>query len=141
MKLGLWFTNENIIGSKWIYSTKYHDNGLIDRYKAFVVAKGNKQNPGLDYDETFSLVVKLIIIRVILSVVIYFGWTLKQLGVKNAFLYEFLHERVYMEQPFGFADPKFPNYVCLLHKSIYDLKQTPCPLFDSLRSLISIDLS
>ena len=67
------------------------------------MAKGFHQHHGLDYDETFSPVVKPTTIRTVLSLVVSSGWSLQQLDVKNAFLHGFLKETVFMTQPLGFV--------------------------------------
>ena len=73
----------------------------------------------------FSLVVKLITIRVILGIVVAENLHLEQLDVKIAFLYGDLEEDIYMQQPEGFAIQGNENQVCKLKKSIYGLKQAP----------------
>jgi histone deacetylase 1/2 len=90
-----------------------------------LVAQGFSQSKGLDYDETFSPVVRHSTVRVILALAAMNKWELKQLDVKNAFLHGDLKEEVYMAQPQGFVDSAHPDYVCLLKKSLYGLKQAP----------------
>ena len=64
----------NVIGCKWVYKLKHKPDGSIKRYKARLVAKGYNQTHGLDYFETFSLVVKVATIRIILTVALSFKW-------------------------------------------------------------------
>ncbi|KAL3648881.1 hypothetical protein CASFOL_005284 [Castilleja foliolosa] len=116
---------DNVIGSKWVFRTKFLADGSIERHKARLVAQGFAQLPGFDYDHTFSPVVKASTIRIILSIAVLNNWSLHQLDVNNAFLHGRLDKPVFMEQPPGFIDPIHPSYVCRLNKAIYGLKQAP----------------
>ena len=119
-----------------MYRLKKDPQGNVTRYKARLVAKGFNQQPGVDFHETFSPVIKSTTIRVILSLVVTNSWALRQLDVKNAFLHGDLQETVYMKQPPGFIDPTKPDHVCLLHKSLYGLKQASRAWFHRLSTAL-----
>ena len=111
------------IGCKWIFKKKIDMDGNVQTFKARLVAKGFRQTHGIDYDETFSPVVMLKSIRIMLAIAAYYDYEIWQMDVKTAFLNGNLLEDVYMTQPEGFIDLKYPNRVCKLQRSIYGLKQ------------------
>lgn len=115
----------NIVESKWVFRTKYKVDGSIDRYKARLMAQRFIQVPRADFHHTFSLVVKVSTVRVVLILLVHFRWLLHQLDIKNAFLNGVLLKPVYMAQPPGFVDPQHPNHVCHLNKALYGLQQAP----------------
>ncbi|KAK0581318.1 hypothetical protein LWI29_012417 [Acer saccharum] len=129
-------SNVNVVGSKWVFRIKYKENGSVDRFKARLVAQGFTQVSGVDYDETFSPVVKATTICLVIALSLSHNWSMRQLDVKNAFLHGHLKETVYMEQPLGFVDQSIPDHVCLLKKSLYGLKQAPRAWFDRLSQFL-----
>ncbi|KAJ9558897.1 hypothetical protein OSB04_013511 [Centaurea solstitialis] len=126
----------NVVGSKWVFRTKYLSDGSVDRLKARLVAQGFTQIPGFDYSHTFSPVVKASTVRIILALAVMNKWPLHQLDVKNAFLNGLLSETVYMEQPPGYVDPEFPHHVCRLKRALYGLKQAPRAWFQRLSTFL-----
>ena len=78
--------NCKLIGNKWIYKVKENSDGIINKYKARLVAKGFLQTPGLDFNETFSPVIKAATIRIILTMAVSNDWLLRQVDINNAFL-------------------------------------------------------
>ena len=114
------------IGCKWIFRKKEaFSKKEGEKFKAQLVAKGYSQREGIYYNEIFSSVVKHTSIRVILGFVTMHDMELKQLDVKTAFLHGDLEEEIYMQQLEGFKEPSEEDYVCLLKRSLYGLKQSP----------------
>src|SRR3954454_8629468 len=111
------------IGCKWIFKKKIDMDGNVQTYKARLVAKGYTQTQGIDYDETFSPVAKIQSIRILLAIASFHDYEIWQMDVKTAFLNGKLTENVYMVQPEGFINSKYPNRVCKLERSIYGLIQ------------------
>ena len=102
--------------------------------KARFVAKGYNQQEGVDYLDTFSLVIRPATIRIVLTLATVKGWSLRQLDVKNAFLHRHLDTIVFMDQPPSFVDSAAPTHVCLLKCALYGLKQAPRAWFDRFSS-------
>jgi hypothetical protein len=115
----------NVITGKWIWTHKRRADGTLEWYKARWVLRGFTQRLGVDYDETFSPVVKPATVRTVLSLALARSWPVHQLDVKNAFLHGALTKTVYYSQPAGFVDSSRPNMVCRLNRSLYGLKQPP----------------
>ena len=114
----------NIVQCKWVYKIKYTSTGAIDKYKARLVAKGYSQVHGINYDETFSPVIKHDSITVIFAISAVFRMHMRQFDIGTAYLNNDLTTRIYMRQPEGFINLKLPKHVCLLLKSLYGLKQS-----------------
>ena len=106
-----------IIECKWIFKLKA--GGI---FKVRLVAKDFRQTYGIDYDETISPFIMLKSIRILRTAKTYYDYEIWQMDVKTTFLNGNLLEDVYMTQLEGFVDPKHPNKVCKLQRSIYGLK-------------------
>jgi hypothetical protein len=95
------------------------------RNKARLVAQGFSQVEGLDFGKTFAPVARLEAIRFLLAFAASKGFKLYQMDVKSAFLNGVIQEEVYVRQPLGFENPKYPDRVYKLSKALYELKQAP----------------
>nr|GEU79918.1 ribonuclease H-like domain-containing protein [Tanacetum cinerariifolium] len=100
----------NVVRCMYLFRHKYLPDGTLSRYKARLVANGSTQLEGVDFIS---------------------------FDVKNAFLHKDLSETVYMHQPPGFWDSTHPDYVCLLQRSLYGLKQASRAWFQRFASYIT----
>lgn len=124
------------IGCRWIYKTKLNADGTFKSLRSRLVAKGNEQEEGVNFLETYSPVVRTATVRLVLHFAVTEKWDIRQLDVKNAFLHGDLAETVYMRQSPGFEHKNHLDHVCLLHKAIYGLKQSPRAWFDKFSSYL-----
>ncbi|GJU88032.1 retrotransposon protein, putative, unclassified [Tanacetum coccineum] len=100
-----------VITLKWIYKVKLDELGGIIKNKARLVARGYRQEEGIDFEESFAPVARLDAIRIFLAYVAYMNMTVYQMDVKMAFLNDILREEVYVTQPDGFVDQDNLNHV------------------------------
>ena len=100
------------MGTKWVFKVKKNANGSIERCKARLVAQGYSQKEGLDYDETFSPVVRSESVRSEIALASMNGLRLHQMDIATAFLHGGLEEEVYMKQPEGFLVQGQEHLVC-----------------------------
>nr|GFB57475.1 retrovirus-related Pol polyprotein from transposon TNT 1-94 [Tanacetum cinerariifolium] len=131
-----------VITLKWIYKVKLDELGGILKNKASLVARGYRQEEGIDFDESFALVARLEAIQIFLAYAAHKNMIVYQMDVNTAFLNGNLREEVYVNQPNGFVDPDNPNHVYKLKKALYGLKQASRAWYDMLSSfLLSQDFS
>nr|GFB56510.1 retrovirus-related Pol polyprotein from transposon TNT 1-94 [Tanacetum cinerariifolium] len=116
----------------WIYKVKLDEYGDVLKNKAWLVAKGYRQEEGIDFEESFAPVVRIEAIRIFIANVASKNITIYQMDVNTAFLNVELKEEVYVSQPEGFVDPDHPTHVHRLKKALYGLKQALWAWYDTL---------
>ena len=111
--------------SRWVFTIKQKPDGTIERYKARLVVKGFLQVYGIDYNETYAPVIRMEVLRLLLTIGAAADMEIHQMDVQTAFLNSEVHEEIYMDHPEGFILSGKENLVCRLLKSLYGLKQAP----------------
>ncbi|POM61105.1 Integrase catalytic core protein, partial [Phytophthora palmivora] len=126
-----WVTE--VLSSRWVFVVKYTGTGPIDRFKARLVIKGNLAST---YDDSFSPVIRMEVLRLLLTIAALLDLEVHQMDVKTAFLNGYLEEEIYMAQPEGFKTPGKEHLVCKLLKSLYGLKQAPRDWYQTLSAFL-----
>ncbi|GJV94543.1 retrovirus-related pol polyprotein from transposon TNT 1-94 [Tanacetum coccineum] len=111
-----------VIALKWIYKVKLDEYGDVLKNKVRVVAKGYRQEEGIDFEESFAPVARIESIRIFIANVATKNMIIYQMDVKTAFLNGDLQEEVFVSQPEGFEDPDNPTHIYRLKKALYGLK-------------------
>ncbi|GJR75433.1 retrovirus-related pol polyprotein from transposon TNT 1-94 [Tanacetum coccineum] len=111
-----------VITLKWIYKVKLDELGEILNNKSRLVARGYRQEEGINFEESFALVARIDVIRIFLAYVAHMNMIVYQMDVKTAFLNGILREEVYVSQPDGFVDQDNTNHVYKLKKALHGLK-------------------
>ena len=115
----------NIMRCHYVFTLKRNPDGSIERFKARLVADGNTQKWGIDFNRVFSTVIRTSTLRLMLIIAAAFGYSLTQVDIKQAYLQATVTERLYMHVPEGLSnrDTKGRRLVCKLKRSIYGLRQ------------------
>nr|GEZ03530.1 retrovirus-related Pol polyprotein from transposon TNT 1-94 [Tanacetum cinerariifolium] len=121
-----------LIKLKWIYKVKTDEFGGVLKNKARLVAQGFRQEEGIDFEESFTLVARIETIRIFIANVANKNMMIFQMDVKTAFLNGELKEEVYVSQLEQFVDQDNLSNVYKLKKSLYSLKQAPRTWYDML---------
>src|SRR5271170_1847904 len=123
--------NAKVVKSRWVLRIK--DNDL---HKARFCAKGFTQRWGEDYDETYAPVAKYTSIRTLFALIAGHNAKVHQMDVNTAFLNSNIAETVYVEQPEGYEVPGKEDYIRLLRKTLYGLKQSPRAWFQLITTVL-----
>ena len=111
----------------YVFTVKTLVTGFIDRFKARLVADGNTQTYGIDYDQVFSTVVKWVTLRICLFFAAIHDFEISGIDISQAFLYGTLDKDIYMDMPQGLPRyDKDGGELCVkLLRTLYGLKQSP----------------
>lgn len=104
------------------YTTKYNEDGRVEKYKARLVAKGYSKNHGIDFTKVFAPVARWDKIRSILVVAVGKEWEVYQLDVKSVFLHGDIDKVVHVEQPQCYEKKRMEIKVYRLRKALYGLR-------------------
>ncbi|GKC67774.1 retrovirus-related pol polyprotein from transposon TNT 1-94 [Tanacetum coccineum] len=124
-----------VITLKWIYKVKLDELGGILKNKARLVARGYRQEEGINFEESFAPVARLDAIRIFLAYAAHMNMIVYQMDVKTTFLNGILRKEVYVSQPDRFVDQDNLNHVYKLKKALYGLKQAPRTWYDLLSKI------
>jgi hypothetical protein len=127
---------QNVVGTKWVLHNKQDEHGVVTRNKVRLVAKGYAQVAGLDFEETFAPVSRLVSIHILLAYATYHSFKLFQMDMKSAFLNGPIKEEVYVEQPPGLKDDRYLEHIYRLSKALYGLKQALRAWYECLRDFL-----
>nr|GFB02598.1 retrovirus-related Pol polyprotein from transposon TNT 1-94 [Tanacetum cinerariifolium] len=115
---------------------KHDEEQTVIRNKSRLVLRGYRQEEGIDFEESFTLVARMEAVRIFLAYVAQKSFSMFQMDVKTAFLHGSLKEDMYVCQPEGFIDADHPSHVYKLKKALYGLKQAPRAWYDELSTFL-----
>ncbi len=129
--------------TRWTFKAKQDENGVVARHKARLVALGNDQRPGIDFEKTYSPVVKMKSTRIIMDIAAQRGWEVDHLDAITAYLSAELNEEIYIEVPQGYEEYRntgekivTTNKVCKLNAFLYGLHQSGHEWYKKLSAIL-----
>ncbi|SGY38242.1 BQ5605_C003g01985 [Microbotryum silenes-dioicae] len=126
--------DSKVLGSRFVFRTKRDQHGRIKSYKGRLVARGDSQRSGIDFDETFAPVAKFTSIRALLALAAAHGYHVHQADIDKAYLHGKLDTPLYIRVPKGIY---MPGKVLQLHRSLYGLRQAGRIWNDKIDSALS----
>ena len=128
----------------WVYKLKYDDASTVTTrkiavYKARLVVLGNRATEGIDYDETFSPVIRAEVLRILLTLAASEDLESEQMDVRTAFLNADSDRAIYVLFPPGYPSTTPGHNALLLAKSVYGLRQAPRLWFECLPPITRMD--
>lgn len=129
--------NQTVLPNKWVFKVKENHDGTIEKYKARLVARGDRQQEGIDYQEIFSPVARYDTIRTFLACCVEKGMYVHQMDVVSAYVQADLSDEIYMAQPEMFVNENPKVDVCKLNKPLYGLKQAGRKWYEKLDSYMT----
>ena len=141
-KRGVWklvprFAGMKVLKNRFVYKRKRHPDNTIYQRKVRLVVKGFAQVKGVDYEDTFASMITHQSIKVLFFLMTLNKMVFWKIDIRTFFLYGECLEDVYMEQPEGYADAKFPDHVCKLLKTLYGMKQAMRYANNKLRGVLA----
>jgi hypothetical protein len=115
--------DRRILSGKWVFKLKQGPHSEVIHHKCRWVVRGFTQEEGIDYNETFALVVKPMSYKALFAIAAALDLEIEQMDVKTAFLYGYIDHKIYIKQPHHMSDGT--SKVCKLRKALYGLKQAP----------------
>ena len=115
----------NLMNCHYVFTVKRTATGSIEKFKARLVADGNTQKHGIDFDRIFATVVKTTTIRLVLALAAARDYNLSSIDIRQAYLQAEITEDLFMRPPPGVwpFDSQRRPLVCKLRRSLYGLKQ------------------
>lgn len=141
-KRGVWilvpkFAGIKVLKNRFVYKRKRHPDNTVYQRKVRLVVKGFAQVKGIDYEDTFASMITHQSIKALFFLMTFYKLVFWKVDIRTFFLYGECLEDVYMEQPEGYLDGKFPGYVCKLLKTLYGMKQAMRYANNKLRGVLA----
>ena len=108
-----------IVDTKWVYVVKRKKDGSIEKYKARKVGRGFTQVHGINYDDTYSQMMRAETFKILIVLALHHDWDIRQWDVVAAYLQADLKHQIYVSD----INEKGEVEYWLLHKALYGLKQ------------------
>ncbi len=121
-----------VLKGTWAFKLKRTPDGVAYRYRSRFCVRGDQQEYGVNYFETFAPVIQWSTIRILLTLILTKGWKTRVIDYTNAFPQANIDTDIYVELPALFGSKMGTDKVLKLKKSLYGLKQSPCTFYQHL---------